>query len=294
MATDSSDDIQPVGFSGATIRRDGTRIIKIGSPRLEQAAAKQEWLRKHIRGACVPRVFDVEMVGGRCQVTMEYVDAIRLENHLRDPLDHAFARDLGKRLAELATEIAAESVTPGKTTEGEMLSQKLQSVRLHLTSLYPRSSQAALQEFFVACSAFEPPATELLPTPCHGDLAFDNILIDLEGKLWLLDCLDQPFDNYYWDVAKILQSSHVDWPAIRRGEIRRSLMYSRDPWLSTIANSFLAAMHISWHEDPRVPLYLGICLARIIPYAPTWPQQRALLELVTTQLGYYRRRKKHE
>lgn len=276
-----------VGFSGATVQQVGKEVVKTGSLRLKDATDKQMWLRANLRSAYIPRVNGVVTDGDKCTVTMEHVDAHRLEDHV-GKLDHRSCVDLAKRLANIVSEISEIQPAPSLMSEHQFLRSKLVGVRDHLAKQYPGEIWPALVGYYKVVDTLEMPADELPETTCHGDLAFDNILIDIEGRITLLDPLDQAYDSIYCDVAKVLQSTHIDWPSIRRGTVHRDLVFNQSPGLRTISHIFLDELGISWDTDCRVPLYLAVCLARIVPYAPTWIQQRALLDLVNIQLQRYK------
>lgn len=288
-----------MGFSGAKVEI-GTAVVKTSrdaksARRLEKAALKQQWLVNHLPDDMhVPNIQSIRFDrDGRCVVTMDKVDGKRLEIWLADNVSNLDAQiEMGHRLGIITKDLSQLRMAPSTINETAFLCGKLRSVEAYLRSNYTASSQQVLFEFYSALGEFTAPKDILNPTFCHGDLAFDNILITDNGKLWFIDLLDQEYDNYYCDVAKVLQSTYIDWPAIRDGKIRDSLMLARSPRPGELAykaflSAFMLEMNVSMLHDSRVPLYLAVCLARIIPYAPTWRQQKALLQLVNYKLNEY-------
>lgn len=107
---------------------------------------------------------------------------------------------------------------------------------------------------------------------CHGDLAFDNILIDEDGEPWLIDPLASPLESCFWDAAKVLQSAYCNWRDIRRGVFRPAPAYM---------GAFTYVIFCS--ERRREALYYLCCvLLRIIPYAQHHQQKMALLKWIVT------------
>jgi aminoglycoside phosphotransferase (APT) family kinase protein len=96
---------------------------------------------------------------------------------------------------------------------------------------------------------------------CHGDLTFENLLIDRVNRVWLVDFLDSPFEHPWQDYVKLRQDLEGEW-YLRKG-IRISpavvwyarrqhddLIQAMSPEFGRVANALSA-----------------ITFVRILPYA---------------------------
>jgi aminoglycoside phosphotransferase (APT) family kinase protein len=102
---------------------------------------------------------------------------------------------------------------------------------------------------------------ELTPTATHGDLTFENIIVDRHRRLWLLDTIDSPLDHYWMDWSKLFQECEGRWHEHRRRSLSLSVSWGLRQRFFEIARGM----------DPRYPglhyLLLGLTFARILPYA---------------------------
>lgn len=116
------------------------------------------------------------------------------------------------------------------------------------------------------------PKPGILQHSCHGDLAFDNILIDPDKNAWLIDPLTPAFDSCLWDAAKVLQSTYCNWRDIRRGIYRPAPAYMTE-----------FTSRVFCRQGQFNALYYLCCvLLRIIPYAQHHSQKMALLKWIVT------------
>lgn len=83
---------------------------------------------------------------------------------------------------------------------------------------------------------------------CHGDLTFDNILIDdKENKWYLIDAVWSYCESPLWDVGKILQSCLIRWNSIRRN----GKLVMEDGWLAFLNSS------VSYHaKKPLLEMFI--------------------------------------
>ena len=105
----------------------------------------------------------------------------------------------------------------------------------------------------------------------HGDLAFDNIIVDPDRKLWLIDPLVNKIETPWWDVGKVLQSTYCNWPALKAG-----IVDAPSPGLLSIAENVLLT-----HDRRTSMFFLMLVLLRIIRHAPKQEQKRAILTEAT-------------
>jgi thiamine kinase-like enzyme len=96
---------------------------------------------------------------------------------------------------------------------------------------------------------------------CHGDLTFENIMID--KRIYFLDFLDSFIDTPLIDLAKISQEFNVSWSYRNSKDIDR-LIVSKMRALNNIFSSFVKTLPNEYRKTFR---YLEILnLIRILPY----------------------------
>jgi len=98
---------------------------------------------------------------------------------------------------------------------------------------------------------------------CHGDLTFENILIDKNERIWLIDHLDSFFPYYWQDIAKLHQDLSGEWFRFRRSSTavpKYSLAYLSDCVLKQVCR---LDPHYSFAHNGL----LALVFARILPYA---------------------------
>lgn len=54
-------------------------------------------------------------------------------------------------------------------------------------------------------------------TLSHGDLSFDNIIIDKENNIWLIDYIGTFYPHYWLDIAKLFQDIEGKWYELKYG-----------------------------------------------------------------------------
>lgn len=99
----------------------------------------------------------------------------------------------------------------------------------------------------------------------HGDLNFENIIVDPDGRLHLIDPLLNSYDTPWWDIAKLLQSTYVYWAFLRRGVVTQPPGH-----LLQMAEILLAGKR--W-----ALFFLFLALLRILRHAPSDDIQLAVL-----------------
>lgn len=117
------------------------------------------------------------------------------------------------------------------------------------------------------------------PGRCHGDLAFDNILLDQrEGRFWLIDPNPNRYETPLWDLAKMLQSTYCRWVTIKDPKL-----HAEDA-APSLTGALVAA---SGYEPQTVALFTALVLMRILPYAEKLATKRILARYATILLDQY-------
>lgn len=54
-------------------------------------------------------------------------------------------------------------------------------------------------------------------TLSHGDLSFDNIIVDKKNNIWLIDYIGTFYPHYWLDIAKLFQDIEGKWYQLKHG-----------------------------------------------------------------------------
>jgi hypothetical protein len=258
------------GFSGATVALvlDEARpfVRKVTNSREASAALKEQALRQQklselVAGcASVPEVLDIGEFDGLLYFDMAFIpsrDAVHFLSH--GTFDGV--SDFANRLERLMERLAGSSpigTQPLQPLKG-LVADKLMQVR-ERTSRRCDLALAPLQEAVELLDVLVPGGGT---TAAHGDLTFENILVDRSGGLWLIDTIPSPFDHYWIDWSKIFQECEGLWHAHRGRPLARGVTW----WLRQ--RMFDAATRLSPAYASRHYVMLGLTFARILPYAKT-------------------------
>ena len=255
------------GFSGATValvrdrhlpfvRKTANRADANAS--LREQAVRQRLLADTIADcAAMPEVLGEGECDGYYYFDMAFVpsrDAVNFLAHCTFDSVAEFAERVNRLMARLAQSpaIGARPLPPRKALVVEKLDQIVQRAG--------DRAAAALAPLTQAVACFETLSVER-ETAVHGDLTFENILVDRRGDLWLIDTIASPFDHYWIDWSKLFQECEGLWHAHRGRPLARGVTW----WLRQ--RFFETATRL----DPAYPLYhyvlLGLTFARILPYA---------------------------
>lgn len=104
----------------------------------------------------------------------------------------------------------------------------------------------------------------VIPSPCHGDLTLENILVQSE-KMYLIDCLDSFYDSWLIDVAKILQDVDVMWSYRKYKQLSNNLII-RLTIMRDLLIEKIKGMDSGEHLIETIYYILLLNLLRIYPY----------------------------
>jgi aminoglycoside phosphotransferase len=250
------------GFSGADVAVLNSHarpfVRKAAStpsanPMLQRQAERQSWLAGVlVEGAQSPSVIDQGMVEGCFYFDMTFVPGRDAVTYLGSA-DFEAVDQFAGRVEALVEQLAAHPPAPTR----ELLLAKAREID-------QRTGQAfsPLLDLLVEVASDLPSAVFDRPaTATHGDLTFENVLVDRRGGLWLIDAIDGPFAHYWLDLAKLFQECEGHWHAHRKRPIAVSVTHHlRRRWTALAARL-----------DPSYPLVhyvlLALTFARILPYA---------------------------
>lgn len=279
------DEVVPLaGFSGASIailRSPGKAsfVRKVAkapetNAALRAQASRQSWLRDQLAGAAnVPAVLKEGEVEGLYFFDMEFVPS-RDANSFLISANFDELREFAERVEELMSRMSRRSL------EGSAAEPSLEPFKKKLAEISERTDgrfEALIAPIGDAIEALPSFATNPLPTVCHGDLTFENILVSARRDLWLIDAIPSPIDHYWMDWAKLFQDSEGRWH-IHRG---KKLSVGVTRWLRN--RWFSYAVKLAPDYAARHYILLALTFARILPYA----KSRADLDFVAERIRLF-------
>lgn len=262
------------GFSGATIallQAGGRSFVRKaandpeGNDGLRDQAFRQQALGKLVAGcAAMPTVLDMGDIDGHFYFDMEFVPSRDAINFLSNSPFHSvsdFACKIERLMLRLS-ETASPSCAP-LAPSTELIRQKLDQISAKTAGCFGAQIGPLDEAIARMGGLINLPAT----TAVHGDLTFENILVDRRGELWLIDTIASPFDHYWVDWSKLFQECEGLWHGHRGRPLARGVTW----WLR---QRFL---DVATNLDPAWParhyILLGLTFARILPYAKTESDQ---------------------
>ena len=206
IAFQGYDQVVPLsGFSGAEIALlkspSGSYFVRkvssttSGNEALRVQATRQSSLRKILVDvAQMPEVLNEGMVGDYYFFDMEFVpsrdaNSFLIEAPFRDI--HRFAEGVSNILRQLSESPNEMAQKP----EYEALRKKLKEIQLRTGGIY-ETHLGALEELFDQLEQADALGGATLT---HGDLTFENILIDSQDRFWLIDSIPPPIEHYWLD-----------------------------------------------------------------------------------------------
>lgn len=256
-----------VGYSGADIwlaSTDGHSwfVRKVagkvaGNERLKAQIAKQEAFR-HAVGTLVrtPRVLEEGEIEGRYFADMEYVRGTDAATYLRRA-GYSTVVQFADQWCEYLR--VAASVGPIAGSSSASLFEALYARVSAAERKGPGVGDAALRAVFLGLEQVR--ILGHVPTTfCHGDLTLENILIDPQGRLWVVDLLNSPYETWWQDVAKLHQDLTAGWYQRRQPPIARGVV----DYLSRRLRA--RACEITPEYAMLHDVLLVVTLLRILPY----------------------------
>ncbi|MFE3837878.1 phosphotransferase [Pseudogemmobacter sonorensis] len=271
---DCGDAIPLSGFSGATIALipDGPRSFvrkasnsRAGNAGLRGQALRQQRLAGLVAGcAAMPEVLDMGERDGYFYFDMEFVPSRDAINFLSNSGFHSVA-DFADRVERLMIRLA-ETPAPAPTSGPAPLAPSKALVEAKLDQIAARTLGAfgaELAPLRAALARIDRLAAPGGATAVHGDLTFENILVDRHGALWLIDTIASPFDHFAIDWSKLFQECEGLWHAHRGRPLARGVTW----WLRQRFHRAATLLDPGWPQ--RHYIHLGLTFARILPYVKT-------------------------
>jgi|SRR6185295_7644672 len=283
---DAAEARQLSGLSGAEVflmTKDGRHWFvrkaarePSASARLRGQAQKQAAFDREMKDIIsTPQILDEGEVEGRFFFDMEFVRGPDGTSYLRRA-SYAEVAQFTDRLCEYLTTVAGKPALPGGRHQSlfDALYSKICEVDRNTRLI----STENLSRLFLALDRVRK-LGELQSTLCHGDLTLQNMVIGDEGKIWVVDLLDAPFEHYWQDVAKLHQDLSGGWFLLDHPSVAQCVLdFIGRRLLDTAAR--LHAGYPSLHA-----LLVASTFVRILPYARTQAER----DFVTERIDFFAR-----
>jgi aminoglycoside phosphotransferase (APT) family kinase protein len=279
------DEVVPLaGFSGASIailRRSGqASFVRKAANDLESNAGliaqarRQLWLRTQLEGAVnVPAVFEQGEIQSLCYFDMEFVRS-RDANSFLISANFRELSEFAERVEEMIKCMSQKSLI------GEAAEPTLEPFRTKLAEISKRTDgrfDALISPIEEAIDHLPRFSSDPIPTVCHGDLTFENILVSARRDLWVVDSISSPIDHYWMDWAKLFQDCEGRWHIHREKKLSIGVTrWLRNRWFSY-------AVRLAPDYAARHYILLSLTFARILPYA----KSRADLDFVAERIRLF-------
>lgn len=182
-------------FSGANFQIKGDILIKQGRNLYESGLMQL----KH-----QPKIFHTPLVFGlgNDHIAMEYLnDAVCLPDYL-----NACTRGQAEDIAyDIITFVKENKTRQTFFIRPDVMTAKIEHIVTRLSNYDDIELAQAIND------AFGKSPIEIEIGDYHGDLTFTNILVDANGKPYIIDFLPGYAPTYWLDVVKLQQECHLNW-----------------------------------------------------------------------------------
>jgi|GEM_PF-5856695 len=267
----TADEIIPlIGHSGASVilvaRGSERRVRKLAkgaaeSPRLLRQMRLQK--SAHEAGLRTPAIISSGVDGDRAFFEMEYIPGRSLARTLME----GNPPDPGELSRFLIGVLDHHRTSEGAALERRVFSEKLTVISERCETVLGRLGLA--DEFVRLVEAVLEGDLATPQSAAHGDLTFDNILVDNSGRFILIDFDDPGFSSWKLDLAKLMQDVWGRW-CLRHllldspdSVAAVNALVKLDQVRSELTSRLLDAFPVSRDDIARLCLFH---LARILPY----------------------------
>ncbi len=273
------------GFSGSSVylirsRSNALFVRKVAtnpetSLRLEQQFNKLLAFQGYnLAGATSPNILKTGYYHDCFYMDLEYVSGLDLIEYLATA-DVTQLRNLGERLGTFLIEMGKH---PPIEKVPENVTQVFYDKAFILIEKCPWLPDRVKVDLFLNVKHVAQ-LMESKSSLCHGDLTFENILIDQNERIWLIDHLDSFYSHYWQDLSKLHQDISGEWFRFRRPNVsvpKYTLSYLSDCLLKQICK--LEPSYLAVHHG-----LLALVFARILPYTTG----NEIREFVMSRVSHY-------
>ncbi|MBI2596900.1 hypothetical protein HYW41_01975 [Candidatus Daviesbacteria bacterium] len=116
-------------------------------------------------------------------------------------------------------------------------------------------------------------------TLCHGDLSFENIIVDKKDNIWLIDCIGTFYPHYWTDLSKLFQDIEGEWYSLKH-KVKPDRFKNKQltNYLKKRINEF-DKDYIKSHN-----FFMAMIFLRILPYLKDQSKQKKILRKINSYL----------
>lgn len=117
-------------------------------------------------------------------------------------------------------------------------------------------------------------------TMCHGDLTFENIIVDKKNRIWLIDCIGTFYPHFWLDISTLFQDIEGEWSSIKYGiKLEREKSKYFTNYLKQNI-SFLDKNYLKMHN-----FLMALKFLRILPYLKNKFKREKVLKKISSYLN---------
>lgn len=117
-------------------------------------------------------------------------------------------------------------------------------------------------------------------TMYHGDLTFENIIVDKNNKIWLIDCIGTFYPHYWFDISTLFQEIEGEWSHIKHGV---KLDKQKAKYFTNYLKKNIATFDKQYLTNHQ--FLMSIKFLRILPYLKSKSQKLRVLKKINDYLG---------
>lgn len=171
--------------------------------RLKRQFVKQK--KFNLKDINTPKIYTYGLnENGVFYFDMEYINGITLSEYMRTIKVKEIVVLINLLFENLP--ISKNMKIRGGTSQ-IIFQKKLCSLKKNLDKL--NSSNIYTERALEILQAFD--FNKIPYSPCCGDLTLENIIIDSNGRVFLIDLLDSFYNSWMIDIAKLLQDLELSW-----------------------------------------------------------------------------------
>jgi len=248
------------GRSGDIIVRVNSKIIKTGSKRLANQVIKQQQF-KNTENIITPYT---EIISENKII----IDLVR-GHTLAEKLFTSSIQEI-KNYAQRLLEIIDFNLKTSslEVFRSKICLDKLSTIKeIEETKIFPELTKQILS---IKCK---------IPVGvCHGDLTISNCMIDIDGKLVLLDFLDTFYETPIQDIASLFQETWAEWSLLVCKKSVHGLCRFRI-WLKYL-EKLLFERYSEQEWWPLVEIFTRIKLIRTLPYLTSDDEKKYIFQVL--------------
>lgn len=193
------------GHSGCAIvlvnDQEGTYVSKVSPSKEYNFRLKKQCLKQaKFSGVDIkaPKVYKSGYVEDKFYFNMEYIKG----KTLAECFNNIDVNKIPFLASSLFNNLYIESAVKSPKA-GSIFLRKIEDLKTKLFNF------EELKEAFYILENFN--WSNVLKSPCHGDLTLENILVAQNNQMYLIDFLDSFYNSWMLDIAKLLQDLELKW-----------------------------------------------------------------------------------